>query len=128
VSFGDGRSFERIINERWSCTFKTQEQTDRDCPGQIRNGMNLPTLICPFAEALIEQILWKMLEPKMSTKMLDDDMLAKIGLAVKWCQRPSGHASKNGGKSWRYALIQHHQIADNMGLDSIDADLWESMI
>jgi type III restriction enzyme len=58
-----------------------------------------------------------MLEPKMATQMGDVDVLAKRDVAVQWCQWASEHAKLSGGKPWRYALIPHDQIADNMGLD-----------
>ena len=58
-----------------------------------------------------------MLEPKMATQMNDADVLAKRDVAVQWCRWASDHARQSGGKPWRYALIPHDQIADNMGLD-----------
>lgn len=58
-----------------------------------------------------------MLEPKMATQMADADVLAKRDVAVQWCKWASEHAAQSGGKPWRYALIPHDQIADNMGLD-----------
>lgn len=58
-----------------------------------------------------------MLEPKMATQMQDVDVLAKKDVAVRWCQTATEYSAKHGGKSWRYALIPHDQIQDNMGLD-----------
>lgn len=58
-----------------------------------------------------------MLEPKMATQMNDSDVLAKRDVAVQWCKRASEHALTSGGKPWRYVLIPHDQIQDNMGLD-----------
>lgn len=58
-----------------------------------------------------------MLEAKMATQMSDADVLAKRDVAVQWCRWASDHARQTGGKPWRYALIPHDQIADNMGLD-----------
>jgi type III restriction enzyme len=60
-----------------------------------------------------------MLEPKMATQMGDVDVLAKRDVAVQWCKWASEHAVQSGGKPWRYALIPHDQIGDNMGLDFI---------
>lgn len=58
-----------------------------------------------------------MLEPKMATQMQDADVLAKKDVAVRWCQTATEYSAKHGGKPWRYALIPHDQIQDNMGLD-----------
>ncbi len=58
-----------------------------------------------------------MLEPKASTAMNDQDVLAKRDAAVKWCRMASEHASSYGGKPWRYVLIPHDVVAENMTLD-----------
>ncbi|MFA6607890.1 MAG: type III restriction endonuclease subunit R, partial [Sphingomonas sp.] len=58
-----------------------------------------------------------MLEPKMATQMEDKDVLAKRDVAVQWCAWASEHARSYGGKPWRYALIPHDAIAENMTLD-----------
>lgn len=58
-----------------------------------------------------------MLEPKMATQMTDKDVLAKRDVAVQWCARASEHARAYGGKPWRYALIPHDVIAENITID-----------
>lgn len=58
-----------------------------------------------------------MLEPKMTTQMLDKDVLAKRDVAVQWCAWASEHARTYGGKSWKYLLIPHDVIAENMSID-----------
>jgi len=58
-----------------------------------------------------------MLEPKMATQMTDKDVLAKRDVAVQWCGWASEHARSYGGKPWRYALIPHDAIAENMTVD-----------
>jgi len=55
-----------------------------------------------------------MLEPKAKNQMEDTDVLAKQEAAIQWCVQASAHAATCGGKSWRYALIVHDQIAANM--------------
>ena len=55
-----------------------------------------------------------MLEPKARNEMSDLDVLAKRDSAVKWCANASDHATTYGGKLWRYLLIPHDAIADNM--------------
>jgi type III restriction enzyme len=58
-----------------------------------------------------------MLEPKMATQMLDKDVLSKADVAVQWCVWASEHARSYGGKPWRYVLIPHDAISDNMTLE-----------
>jgi len=57
-----------------------------------------------------------MLEPKMATQMTDADVLAKRDVAVRWCKQASDHASTYGGKPWKYLLVPHDAIAQNMTL------------
>lgn len=58
-----------------------------------------------------------MLEPKMSTQMEDRGVIAKRDVALQWCGWASDHARTYGGKPWRYAVIPHDAIAENMTLD-----------
>ncbi|MFS3137010.1 DEAD/DEAH box helicase [Gluconacetobacter sacchari] len=58
-----------------------------------------------------------MLEPKMATQMTDEDVLAKHDVAVQWCGWASEHARTYGGKPWRYALIPHDAIAENVTVE-----------
>lgn len=58
-----------------------------------------------------------MLEPKMSTQMQQKDVQAKRDAAVEWCAVATAHTATCGGKPWRYVLIPHDVIADNMGLE-----------
>lgn len=58
-----------------------------------------------------------MLEPKMATQMSDKDVLSKADVAVQWCVWASEHSRTYGGKPWRYVLIPHDAISDNMTLE-----------
>jgi type III restriction enzyme len=44
-----------------------------------------------------------MLESKMASQMMDEDVLAKRDVAVQWCGWASEHAHTYGGKPWRYS-------------------------
>ncbi|MGH8564526.1 MAG: hypothetical protein ACREXW_10745 [Gammaproteobacteria bacterium] len=57
-----------------------------------------------------------MLEPKMRKEMEDPVVLAKKDSAMRWCRDASDHGATHGGKAWRYALIPHDAIAENMTL------------
>jgi type III restriction enzyme len=57
-----------------------------------------------------------MLEPKAKNQLEDADVLAKKESAVKWCVLATEHHRQNGGKPWKYALIPHDAIAENMTL------------
>ncbi|MFA7536956.1 MAG: hypothetical protein WCY68_12785 [Desulfuromonadales bacterium] len=57
-----------------------------------------------------------MVETKARNEMESAEVLAKKEAAIKWCGHASDHASGNGGKSWRYLLIPHDVVAENMTL------------
>ena len=55
-----------------------------------------------------------MLESKARNEMGDPEVLAKKEAAVRWCKQASDHAQTYNGKPWKYLLIPHDAIADNM--------------
>ena len=60
-----------------------------------------------------------MLEPKMRKELDDPIVIAKKEVATKWCANASDHASTYGGKPWRYLLIPHDEIAENITLTGL---------
>ncbi|MFM2169469.1 MAG: hypothetical protein RIS79_3840 [Verrucomicrobiota bacterium] len=60
-----------------------------------------------------------MLEPKAKNEMEDPIVLAKKLVADNWCLNASNYNAKHGGKPWKYALIPHDIIADNMSLERL---------
>jgi type III restriction enzyme len=60
-----------------------------------------------------------MLEPKMRKELDDPIVIAKKEVAIKWCANASDHASTYGGKPWRYLLIPHDEIAENITLGGL---------
>jgi type III restriction enzyme len=67
-----------------------------------------------------------MLEPKMSSQMTDPEVLEKKRVAVQWCQQASDYMQQHGGKPWRYVLIPHDAIAENMTIKGL-VDRFKSM-
>jgi type III restriction enzyme len=60
-----------------------------------------------------------MLEPKAKKDLEDPIVIAKMEAAIRWCERASDHNAKHGGKPWRYALISHEKIKENMTIDGL---------
>jgi type III restriction enzyme len=58
-------------------------------------------------------------EPKGVDRMQDPVVLAKARAAATWCTHATEHEMANHGKPWRYLLIPHDAIADNMTLDGL---------
>lgn len=77
-------------------------------------GADNPEYQPDFVAETTDQIF--MLEPKASNQMTDEEVLAKKEVAVRWCQQASDHARSCSGKPWRYVLIPHDAIAENMTL------------
>ncbi|MGB5010074.1 MAG: DEAD/DEAH box helicase family protein, partial [Candidatus Dechloromonas phosphoritropha] len=60
-----------------------------------------------------------MLEPKKRTEVVDAIVIAKKEAAVQWCANASNHSAGYGGKPWRYVLIPHDEIVENMTLSGL---------
>jgi len=58
-------------------------------------------------------------EPKSADRMQDPIVLAKARAAATWCRYATAHETANKGKPWRYLLIPHSAIADNMTIDGL---------
>lgn len=57
-----------------------------------------------------------MLEPKARNMLDDKEVLAKRDAAVEWCKNATDQAKTYGGKPWRYVLIPHDVVSENMTL------------
>lgn len=82
-----------------------------------RQGADHPEYQPDFVAETADTIY--MLESKMRKELDDPVVLAKKDTAVKWCANASNHAATHGGKPWRYVLIPHDAIADNMTLGGL---------
>jgi type III restriction enzyme len=53
-------------------------------------------------------------EPKRADQMEDPVVLSKARAAAAWCEHATAHEMAHDGKPWRYLLIPHDMIADNI--------------
>jgi len=60
-----------------------------------------------------------MLEAKARNELDDPEVHAKKDAAVKWCGLATDYEISNGGKPWKYILIPHDVIAENMTLSGL---------
>jgi type III restriction enzyme len=60
-------------------------------------------------------------ETKARNELKTAEVVSKMESAVKWCGRASDHAASYAGKPWKYLLIPHDVIADNMSLTGLAA-------
>jgi type III restriction enzyme len=57
-----------------------------------------------------------MVEVKARNELDDPEVLAKKAVALKWCGHATEFSTKHGGKPWRYVLVPHDAIAENVSL------------
>jgi len=57
-----------------------------------------------------------MIEVKARNELSDPEVLAKRKVAEEWCRHASRFAAGHQGKPWRYSLIPHDAILENVGL------------
>ncbi len=84
------------------------------------NGDHLeyqPDFVAETADSLY------MLEVKARSDMSNAEVQAKRDAAVKWCNYVMDHALKNRGKPWKYLLIPHDIIAENMTIAELASQL-----
>jgi type III restriction enzyme len=60
-----------------------------------------------------------MLESKRRSELGTVVVEAKKAAAVQWCQHATTHTATYNGKPWRYVLIPHDVIAENMTLEML---------
>jgi type III restriction enzyme len=57
-----------------------------------------------------------MIETKAKNQMNSDEVKAKAKAASTWCTYASQHNTAHNGKPWKYLLIPHELVKDNMTL------------
>lgn len=63
-------------------------------------------------------------EPKRADQMEMEEVRAKARAAVTWCAHASEHAKATDGKPWKYMLIPHDRIAEQMTVKGLEAGCW----
>ena len=84
-----------------------------------RLGADHPEYVPDFVAETSDRIF--MLEPKMAKEMNSPEVTNKRTAAQTWCEHATKHAVEHGGKPWRYALIPHDQVAENISLSRLAA-------
>jgi type III restriction enzyme len=100
-------------SEKWFKPARGQFQIFYKCSADQREYQ--PDFVAETKDAVY------MLEAKMRKDMDDAEVAAKKVSAVSWCAHATQHASKNDGKPWKYLLIPHDVIAENMTLKGLES-------
>ena len=98
-------------SEKWLRPAKGQFQI------YYKSGADHPEYVPDFVAEAQDCIY--MLESKARNELGDADVLAKKDVAVKWCGLATAHTAANGGKAWKYMLIPHDAISENMTLGGL---------
>jgi len=61
-----------------------------------------------------------MIETKAKNQINSNEVIAKKKAAQAWCGYASEHNAKNKGKAWKYLLISHEDVKDNMTLKNFE--------
>jgi type III restriction enzyme len=77
-------------------------------------GADYPEYVPDFVTETTDTIY--MLEVKARAEMTDTVVLEKKKAASTWCSHATNFTISNGGKPWKYVLIPHDVIAENMTL------------
>lgn len=77
-------------------------------------GAEQPEYVPDFVVEMDSFIL--LAETKKRDDLKSDEVVAKAAAAVRWCKYASDHARSVGGKSWRYILVPHDEIAESKRL------------
>jgi type III restriction enzyme len=75
----------------------------------------LPDFVAEAAENIY------LLETKARNELDSAEVQAKKDAAIEWARHATEHARKNGGKPWRYLLIPHDVVAENMSLSGLSS-------
>ncbi len=87
-----------------------------------KNGVDHAEYIPDFVAETKDCIY--MLEPKAKNEMKGPEVLAKRDVALQYCAHASRHCASNGGRPWKYLLIPHDAVSENMTLAGL-ASLFE---
>lgn len=69
----------------------------------------------PDFVAETEDSIW-LVETKAGKDLKDPEVLAKADAAFEWCKHATDYALQHNGKSWRYVMIPHDEVAESKKL------------
>ena len=62
-----------------------------------------------------------MVETKARHELTTPEVQAKQRAAEEWCGHASTHAAGYGGKPWRYSVVPHDTVLENITLAGLTA-------
>jgi type III restriction enzyme len=119
--FGTEHRFSIILEQdslKWFKPAKGQFQIYY--PAGSENLEYIPDFVAETSDTIY------MIETKAENQISSPDVQSKKKAAESWCGYASAHNAKHNGKPWKYPLISHETVKDNMTLkyyeNTIDAE------
>ena len=84
-----------------------------------RSGANQPEYVPDFVAATADLNL--IIETKAAKDMEASDVKAKAEAAAAWCRHASTYSRAQGSKPWKYLLVPHDAVAQNMTLSALSS-------
>jgi type III restriction enzyme len=97
--------------ERWFKPAKDQIRIE------YRVGHELRPYVPDFIAETPDEFL--VIETKARVDLASPEVLEKARVAREWCGHASDHSRVHGSKPWRYALVPHDVVAENMTLSAL---------
>ncbi|SDE13009.1 hypothetical protein [Sporomusa acidovorans] len=60
-------------------------------------------------------------ETKAANEIASQDVQDKAAAAIQWCKHATAHELAVGGKPWRYVLVPHTSVQENMTIQGLAA-------
>lgn len=79
-----------------------------------KSGLDSKEYIPDFVVETKDSI-W-LVETKAGKDLKDPEVLAKADAAFEWCKHATDYALQHNGKSWRYVMIPHDEVAESKKL------------
>ncbi len=83
-----------------------------------KDGINHKNYLPDFIAELDDKII--MVETKARKDLEDTQVINKAKAAREWCSNASDYLVENGGKPWKYLLIPHDEVLENLDLLSYE--------
>lgn len=84
---------------------------------RYRRGSDHPEYVPDFVAETASTLL--MIEVKAANQLGDLEVKAKAEAAREWARHATEYTSKNGGKPWRYLVLAHDLLQENMSFDGL---------
>ena len=84
----------------------------------VKQSEYIPDFVAEMG-AVILIIETKKAQEVSDSQKFDTEVKTKADQAVIWCQSASAYSAKHSGKPWKYLLVPHGVIAENVTVENL---------